>query len=458
MAIPHIHRRILFYSLIAVFLIVTPIVIAIAVGNSLDIRAFSFVPAGGIFVKTNQTGIRIFVDGAPYRETSFITSGALVNALSPDMHHIRIEKDGYRPWEKTIEVRHGRVSEYRTIMLIPLEPPAVGEIMNEQKGPFTYLVSPDGGEQAIIVQKEEVLMMQGIPSGDIFFQKKLATSPEHIEWIDDSTLLVRASSDRGEAHLYRVGDNGIVEEIVLRFLKTVKRQAVIEVRSHPTDQEALFLLGEDRGLYRYRISDGAIEPLMNQVVHFETYGDRISFITEKGFFVTADASGRDIQIIGRPGLFVNGQFASYPADAGLVAIIDGVSGFFIFQEFVHSIDPTTTGVKNVSFGEDGKMALLQRERDLLVLFLEKEKIMPFRERLTVAKIIGDEKHELIDSTWYNDSYIVFTTSEGLFGAEIGLFEGDYMVQKLAPESGYISTDGATITIVNTKGLFTYAIE
>ncbi len=459
MAIHRTKRRVLFYSLVGVFLIITPFVIAIAVGYSINIQTLSLAPAGGIFIKTNQAGITIFLDESPYKETSFLVSGALMSAVSPGMHRVRVEKEGYRSWEKNIAVTQGLVSEYRSIMLIPIEPPRIDSKEFSILNPFQYYPSPHRIRNAIVIPKELTLMIQDIESGKIIFEKKIKQVPRDIEWIDDDNLLVRINPDDGEAGIFRISSDETIHELTINFLKTIKRQTILEVRSHPTDEKFLFILGRDHVIYRYRIADGLIEPVIDQAVHFEIYDQRIGFITKNGFFATANLDGKDIQIIGRPGFFVNGVFSSYPSEkGGIIAFVDGVGGFFIFQDAERRIEPITAGVNRISFDTKKGKALLQRENDILVLFLLREGAPPFRERMSFEKLTKEMKQPIIDSAWYDNDYALFTTSEGLFGAEIGIKSDDYTIQKISSEGGYLSTNRSAITVINGKGLFRYAIE
>lgn len=379
--------------------------------------------------------------------------------VSPGMHRIRVEKEGYRVWEKNIAVTQGLVSEYRSIMLIPTQPPRIDSKEFSALNPFHYYPSTHRIRNAIVIPKELKLIIHDIESGKTIFEKKLARVPHNLEWIDDNNFLAHMSPDDGEASIFRISSDGTIRELAINFLKTIKRQTILEVRSHPTDEKFLFILGRDRIIYRYRIADGFIEPIIDQTVHFEIYDQRIGFITKNGFFATSNLDGKDIQIIGRPGFFVNGIFSSYPSEeGGLIAFVDGVGGFFIFQDTERLIEPITAGVKHVSFDTKKNKALLQRENDLLVLFLLRESVPPFRERMSFEKLTKEIRQPIIDSAWYNDYYALFTTSEGLFGAEIGIKSDDYTMQKISSEGGFLSTNEKVITVINKKGVFRYAIE
>lgn len=459
MAINRAKRRLLFYTLILVFLIITPLMIALAVGYNLNLKAFSFFPTGGIFVKTNQTGVDIWLDGELIRETSFLISGALLSNVPVGTHNARIDKEGYRSWEKNISVHKGMVSEYRAVMMIPISAPVISASENIYREPFHYYLSPDGLFNAILLSAQKKLVIKEVATGQILFEKNFAVLPPAAEWIDDANLFLHSTYDDSETLLFRKTANDSFEEIKIKFLKTLKRQIIAKIRPYPADKNFIFILGKDNTVYRYKIANGFIEPIIKQALYFEIFNERIYFVTEKGFFASAALNGSDIQIIERPGFFLNGSFVSYPSEAGgVISLTDGTAGFFIFQNTDNFIKPVTAGIHKVVFSKNNTKALLKREHDLAILFITKENIMPFRDKLTLEKIIPDQKSAIIDSVWYANDYVLFTTNEGLFGAEIGIKSNDYMVQKISNESGHLATDGKIINIINEKGIFRYAIE
>lgn len=116
---PRKMRYLLFYGLIAAFFIVMPVIIAVALGYSFDLDDIKFKKTGGIFVKSNSVNISVSLDNNFVKGTSFFSRGALISEIDPGTHIIRLEKKGYRPWFKTVEVEESYVTELRNILLVP---------------------------------------------------------------------------------------------------------------------------------------------------------------------------------------------------------------------------------------------------------------------------------------------------------------------------------------------------
>ncbi|MBI4159826.1 PEGA domain-containing protein [Candidatus Wolfebacteria bacterium] len=133
-------RRLLFYCFSAGFIVTSIILILYTVGWSIDAKECFRVPftcvirkTGAIFIETSPRDVRFILDGAPHDDASgVIQSGTLIKNLRAGSHLLRIEKEGYRAWEKTLTVRANRVTEVLDTILIP-------EIIELSPTPFSAL-------------------------------------------------------------------------------------------------------------------------------------------------------------------------------------------------------------------------------------------------------------------------------------------------------------------------------
>lgn len=114
-----ITRKKLFYALVVFFILVVPVVIAYALGYRIDLSRRSLKQVGGVFLKSNVSRTTIFLDNSIATETSFLSKGAVLSGVAPGVHLLRIEKEGYKPWSKTVAVDPSRVIELRNIVLVP---------------------------------------------------------------------------------------------------------------------------------------------------------------------------------------------------------------------------------------------------------------------------------------------------------------------------------------------------
>lgn len=112
-------RNIIFYGLILVFVLVAPILVAIAYGYRFDFVKGKVEQTGGIFIKSRTPQLSIFLNNKFVKETSFLPGGALLPEIERGTYLLRIEKEGYHPWSKTVKVDPLIVTELRNIILIP---------------------------------------------------------------------------------------------------------------------------------------------------------------------------------------------------------------------------------------------------------------------------------------------------------------------------------------------------
>ncbi len=112
-------RRIIFYCLTLVFLIAGPLIVAYAVGYAFNFSTAHFDRTGGVFIKSKTPRLSVFLDGAFVKETGLLAGSALLPDILPGTHLVRLEKEGFRPWSKTIRVSPAEVTELRSILLAP---------------------------------------------------------------------------------------------------------------------------------------------------------------------------------------------------------------------------------------------------------------------------------------------------------------------------------------------------
>jgi hypothetical protein len=133
-------RKLYLAALVAVFAVMTPILIGYAQGYRLsDLGdAFKLIRTGGIYVGVGESGVTVSVDEDERETTSFISRNALVQNLFSGSYRVAVSKPGYQTWEKTLQVYPELVTEWRPALLpepvpvaailktLPAEPVATG--------------------------------------------------------------------------------------------------------------------------------------------------------------------------------------------------------------------------------------------------------------------------------------------------------------------------------------------
>ncbi len=115
-------RRFIFLIFTIFFVVSSIIVILFAQGYRFNFNSLKIVKTGGIFIKTSTDGAKIYINDKYVESTSGILShSTLISGLTPKNYSVFIYEENYYPWNKTVEVKNGMVTELNNIILFPLE-------------------------------------------------------------------------------------------------------------------------------------------------------------------------------------------------------------------------------------------------------------------------------------------------------------------------------------------------
>ena len=97
---PKYWRPLLFFIFVAAFLISAPIVVLYTSGYRYQFGANKIVQTGILNVTSFPRGASIFIDDKKQKETT----PAVIDDVMPGKHDVRVQKDGYTSWQKTLEI------------------------------------------------------------------------------------------------------------------------------------------------------------------------------------------------------------------------------------------------------------------------------------------------------------------------------------------------------------------
>lgn len=110
-------KRVLFYSAVAVFLVLSYVVILYAQGYKYSFSENRFFKTGAVYLKTN-TSADVFLDDKLLGNTSFFNNSYRLEGLLPGKYMLRVQKNGYSIWQKSATIDEGFVSEFSKILLL----------------------------------------------------------------------------------------------------------------------------------------------------------------------------------------------------------------------------------------------------------------------------------------------------------------------------------------------------
>lgn len=138
-------RFIITIATLIVIAIAASVAIFLAKGYTFSSDEKRIVGTGIINISSEPDAASVFIDGHLTTATN-----ATISSLTPKDYHVRVVREGFIPWEKTITVREGLVSPVK-ITLFPsiptIYPLTFSSVANPQ-------LSPDGSKLAYIVPSQ----------------------------------------------------------------------------------------------------------------------------------------------------------------------------------------------------------------------------------------------------------------------------------------------------------------
>ena len=110
-------KRILFYSAVAVFLVLSYVIILYEQGYKYSVSDGKFYRTGAVYLKTNVSA-NVYLNDKLLGNTSFFNNSYRLEGLLPGRYAIRIQKDSYSTWEKSVIVEEGFVTEFSKVLLL----------------------------------------------------------------------------------------------------------------------------------------------------------------------------------------------------------------------------------------------------------------------------------------------------------------------------------------------------
>lgn len=108
-------RKLIFWVSVASYFIIAPLIIMYAFGYKWKYGETTLRETGIISIKSYPEKADIFLNNAIYDSKT----PSWIQGLSANSYNIKVEKDGFFDWEKTLNVKPGMVTRAENILLVP---------------------------------------------------------------------------------------------------------------------------------------------------------------------------------------------------------------------------------------------------------------------------------------------------------------------------------------------------
>ncbi len=247
-------KRILFYSAVAIFALLSYVVILYAQGYKYSFSEAEFFRTGSIYVKVNEDA-KVYLDGKFLNSTSFFGNSYTISGLLPKQYTVRLERDDFSSWQKKVVVEEGLVNDYSRILLLPASGEAKENLRVEIKDILyptpkptptpspsvkpTPKPSPSKTPTPSPVSVEPFYIKNGVlfknmDNGETerlaYLVAGFAVSPDSkkLAWWNESELWVIWISDTDYQPYHKAGD----KEMIMKFSSKIKKAAWFRDSDH----------------------------------------------------------------------------------------------------------------------------------------------------------------------------------------------------------------------------------
>src|SRR3989344_3336271 len=202
-------KKWLFYSAVAVFLLLSGIVILYAQGYKYSFSENKFLRTGAISLKVNRDA-KIFLNDELQGNTSFFNSAYSIDRLLPEDYRLAVQEDGYSTWQKTATVEEGFVIDFPNVLILPEEGEEEQKLFEE-----VDLLFKEVELSKISSKSMEEIPTDIIKNSDGF---RLSENENKLAWWKSNEFWVLWLTDQNYQPFHKKGD----KELVTRFSTTIQ--------------------------------------------------------------------------------------------------------------------------------------------------------------------------------------------------------------------------------------------
>lgn len=425
-------RRTLFLISLVLFLIASPILVEYARGLRFDFKTWQFVETGGLFFRIHYpTEISISLDDEVVKTTgSFsIFNSAFIQNLIPKNYKIKISRDGFYDWEKTLKVESELVTEAHNIVLLPKELQMTKINSNDDKVVDFYL-SSDARNIALVGydvhgQTFVRIMDLSMKTESSYIVSKNKISINLQDWQVNDGRMIFAAKDNSEFIIIDSINNQV--KLLSQILpKQFTLKGVTFVVSG--SQNSLFVLKENV-LYTFDTGQKALKIIKKDIASLRPLNNTIYFVSQDNSsdkYTLNRANYRNSElsqqeVLGDLNFKINKSpvFDINIINSELVYVHEKSDGLLVEYSNKNGLRRVDSEISEFSLSGDQIKVLYQKKNEIWVYYRDDIKIQPFKyigQRELIAKIPQD----IISSQWYGatDNHVIYSFENSIKFVEV----------------------------------------
>lgn len=435
-----VRRRIFFWTLVVLFIIITPSIIMHARGYTFDLHRGVFVHSGSVMLKTNPQNFDVYINGQLQnsKQLNRINNSYNLTGLTPDNYNLSVTADGFQTWTKKTEVHSGLATEFWNVLLVRKN---YDRTAYNTSGTDKFFFSPQDTKIAVVKNSApgatvQILNISNKNTENSFFFVGGAFNnderQENIEWSPNQDFLsiplkmnpvteknsilptknaVSVVPDAGK-YAYFIADPSTNNSFNLNSL--LGRDDIRNVRWDPKDKRYLFFLSGS-GLYRANLKDkNDLTLIADNVSAFDLSKDGVYYVQEPNdliFKSNLDGTGDRFQLTSDFPDASNPLISKIIAyDDNRIALLTEGGKLFIFNKGDHGnySRRLEDNIQGMQFSDDGKKMLYWSDNEIFVYFLRDWNVQPSRSENEIQSITRYAE-TVKNVQWFKDyEHIIFS--------------------------------------------------
>lgn len=387
-----VKRRVFFWVLVALFFVVTPLLISYALGYRYSFQRGVFVYAGSLTVSSNPKTINIRIDAqpAPKGKQGYLNNSYHIDGVHPGEYLLEASSPGFSSWSKRVQVHSGVSTEFWNVLLArdsyeakELSGDGVQRFfLSPRRNVVAYTLEKDGEFSIAVLNTETNEVRQIFASREWRYE---GNGKENIEWSPQSDALIIPVVSFG------TNVESGKKQYVIVYLETgatVKLADIVSipdihaVRWSPSQRNFIYFISESK-LFRVDISNPAQALIISDDVSGYDVGSGSLTVIQKtnALLFRYALNGESVRQISAAPLFdaiLDDTSRVVAYDEQRIAVLRSDGTLSMYNEGAHETYSGKIGnaVMDVQFSDDGKKLLYWSEKEIFVYYLRDWEAQP----------------------------------------------------------------------------------
>lgn len=427
-------RRLLFYSLLLIFILAGTGAILYSSGWRFNPGSFHLKKTGAIYIETEPKDALIQIDNIYFKNrTGLIQKGTLIPNLPPELYEIKLKKDGYFPYYKNLLIESSMVNELINVILIPQEIKKLPlDNSKKVKGNKFIALSKDGNK--IILKDKETHYLYDL--------NNLSTALNVNAVFSTLSQLYALAPEIYSIVFHPFEPNKLIieDENGLQILDTnrLTLDTVINKKLMDSTNSPLtaWTVGNSSIYYAAGTSNQELETRNYTLFSYNLILKTEDILNQEPLAIEKDA-----------------EIIKIKADnsGNRIAILDNFNDIYIFNLSNQKLNQIAHSAKTFSFSpDDKKIAFLDKDGKINIYFFEDWRQGVNKKTGDIIRLDLNNKTEIKEIIWYQDSSHIFVN----YNSRLDFIEIDDRL----PLNQYIIADESLPFFYDNKNDLIYFIQ